>query len=351
MKAIRYPASLFAVSALAFTLVACGPSEVVRTVEVERPASTVFARLATTPAGTAFGAGALTVTNAANDIVRGDLKIGDDTVPVEFSMAASGAGVTLSAKASKARAGGEKMDEVLDAGLAAFNTDIAQVGAFDFGDLKFDVVDVPGRNFLYIEAGTPNDAASIKSGVLQAMSIVDAQIKANGLIPDGDPIAVETKWDEAAGRYEFQAGRPFRGTPPVLLIAVKVGQTPGGTAIKVNYEGPEANVIPVYDQIETLIDATRLEKATGSFEVYKDDPTQAGGSVKREIWHVVSGDAQRLLTLFPNSRPTPMALPAPAPVVAPEQPAVAPAPAVVETPAPTAAPPPAASEQPQPVTP
>lgn len=349
VRTLSIPASMAAMAAL---LAACGSTVTVeRSAEVARPAATAYAFLATIPSNAPFGEGTITVTGASENVVRADLTVGELTVPVEFAIAAGQSGVTVTATATRdvggnplARFGGDPIAPVLEAGLASLKQETEALGNFDFGSLKFDVVDVTAKPFLFIEAETPNDAASIKLGVLQAMSIVDAQIQAMNLRPDGAPVAVETKWDDVNKKYAFQAGRPFTGTLPPFIIAVKSGQTPGGTAIRVIYEGPEDSVLPVYDQVETLIAAGRLQKHGGSFEVYLDDPTQPGGSVKREIYHVVTGDARRLETLFPNNRPAPLPAAAPTPTPAPTatapattQPAAAPA--APGAPAPIATPP------------
>ena len=76
--------------------------------------------------------------------------------------------------------------------------------------------------------------------------------------------------------------------------------------MKVLYEGSEDQVLPIYDQIEAAIAATRAEKAGPSFEVYLDDPTQAGGSVKRHIYQIVKGDLTTLRALSsPGATMTP----------------------------------------------
>jgi hypothetical protein len=158
-------------------------------------------------------------------------------------------------------------------------------------------------------------------------------LAANQLKPDGSPIAVEVKWDEVGKKYEFQAGQPYVGGEPELLVGVKSGQTPSGIAVKVLYEGSEDQVLPIYDQIEAAIAAARGEKAGPSFEVYLDDASQPGGSVKRHIYQIVKGD---LTTLRALSTPGATMTPA-APAAAPAAPAEA-APAAPAAPVPATTP-------------
>ena len=70
--------------------------------------------------------------------------------------------------------------------------------------------------------------------------------------------------------------------------------------------------------------ATR-EDDWATYEVYNDDPTQAGGSRNREIYYVVQGDVSALTRIAPASAP--VAVPAAAPAATTETPAATPAPA------------------------
>jgi effector-binding domain-containing protein len=317
-----------------------------RSVQIPRPAASVYALLASTPAGSPFAAGTQTVTaEGADKPVKAVIALDEkSSLDAAYTLTKSGDGVKVSLKATaplgdnpiariQGALGGGAAGKVLETGLQALSTEAEKLPTADFGTLKFEVVDVAAKPFLYLDAETPNDAASIKEGVAQATKIIQTLIVANNLKPDGSPIAVETKWDEAQKKYAFLAGQPYTGPSPKLLIGVKSGQTPSGTAVKVLYEGTEDQVIPVYDQIEAAIAAARGEKAGPSFEVYLDDASQPGGSVKRHIYQIVKGD---LTTLRALSSPGATMTPA-APAAAPAAPAEA-APAAPAAPVPATTP-------------
>jgi hypothetical protein len=126
------------------------------------------------------------------------------------------------------------------------------------------------------------------------------------------------------------------------LAVGSAGTTPGGTALRIVYTGTEEQVWDqVYNPMDALLTAAHLDDPStnqddwANYEVYHDDPTQAGGSRNREIFYVANGDISALTRILPPSEPAPVAAPAeaaPAPA-SPETPAEAPAPA--ETPAPT----------------
>jgi hypothetical protein len=319
-------------------------ARVERSVQIPRPAASVYALLASTKAGSSFATGTQTITAEGLDKpVKTVIALDEKTsLDAAYTLTNSGEGVKVSLKAVallgsspiariQGALGGGATGKVLDAGLQALSEEAGKLPPADFGSLKFEVVDVAGKPFLYLDAETPNDAGSIKEGVSQATKFIQTMLVANSLKPDGSPIAVETKWDEANKKYAFLAGQPYTGAQPKLLIGVKSGQTPSGTAVKVLYEGSEDQVLPIYDQIEAAIAATRGEKAGPSFEVYLDDPTQSGGSVKRHIYQIVKGDLTTLKALStPGATMTSVAPTEPA-SAAPAAPAettpVAPAPA------------------------
>lgn len=319
------------------------------TIEVARPAASVIARLSTMPAGAPIATGVTqTVTGTEGNVVSADLAFpnGQQGKAI-YTVNENGAAASTVQVRIESPLGLNPIDRIqglsgapaepyLTAAVASVSTDLQALPEGTFTGLAYEIVQVDAKPFLYIEATVPQDSAAIKEAVAQSLVLVNPIMRRYNLTPAGQPIAVETAWEN--NQYSFQAGLPFTGTPPAVLVGVRAGQTPAGTAIKVVYEGPEENVLPTYTQMEALIGAARLEQGK-SFEIYYDDPTQTGGSVRREIYYLVNGDTSRLASLAPSAaRPAPLAAPAAA---APAAPAAAPAPAAPAAPAATPAPAPA----------
>jgi hypothetical protein len=330
------------------------------TVEYSRPAASVFARLASLPAGTPLADGVTqTVAEAANNVVTADLAFPDGGAGRVVYTVKPGEGDTTSVAvrvetplganplARLQGLSGAPAAPFLTAAVAALSNDINALPEGSFVGLAYEIVQVEALPFLFIESTVPQDAAAIKEAVAQSLVLVRPIMARYNLAAAGPPIAVETAWEN--NQYSFQAGLPFAGTPPRVLVGVRAGQTPSGTAIKVVYQGPEDAVLPTYTQMEALIAAARLEQGK-SFEIYNDDPTAAGGSVSREIYYLVNGDTSRLAAIAPSAAagaaPAPAAAPAapPEPAAAPAAPAAAPA-------APAAAPAPAEAPAAAPATP
>lgn len=276
---------------------------------VARPAYTVVTWLSTTPAGSGFGDGAtVTVTNATAQRIQADLDFGKSKAELVYALSEAPEGVTVALTATRDLGGDifarmnatgaqAALQAKLDAGKQVLEGELNALPTFDFKGLQYEIVDVASKPFIYIQAPTKQAAANIKNAYKQSLSLVRTAIATNNLQEDGRPMAVELGWEN--GQYSFQAGVPFKGEPPELF-GVIVGKSPEGRTIKVIYKGSEDNVIPVYDQIESLITASHLKRSGPSFEIYNDDPTQAGGPMDREIYHIVEGDTDALKKIPTN---------------------------------------------------
>lgn len=270
-----------------------------RTAVIERPPHSVSAWLATIPAKHAFTQGVTeTVQTLAENRVESVIDLGKGRAQMVYELTPSPTGVSVKLKATRqfggdlmarldAASGKDGLEAKVDAGFTALTAELNALPTFDFSGLQYSVEDVTARPYIFLEASTKQAAVNIKNAMRQSLPLVRTAIETNNLKVAGPPIAVETNW--ADGRYEFRAGLPYSGDAPELF-GVKVGSTPAGRVLKVTYMGTEENVIPTYDQIESLIAASRLKRAGPSFEIYLDDPTQESGSVKREIYYLIEGD-------------------------------------------------------------
>lgn len=282
------------------------------TVSIEKPAATVYALLASTPtAGESIGEGTTQTLKTATppDTVVFDVAYADGSKgTATYKVAADGdkkskVDVTLNKPLGQDIAArfsgltGAPVQPIMDTAKKELLADTANLNGEPFTDLAYEIVQVTPQAYIFTVGSAPQNASEIKEAVGQALGIVDFMVKRTGARVDGAPIAVETAWKD--NRYDFTAGWRVQGTPPKIYAGgVQVGQSPGGAAIKVVYKGEEDNVLPTYDKMEALVGAARLTLGK-SFEVYKDDPTKPGGSVDREIYYLVEGDASQLSKILP----------------------------------------------------
>jgi hypothetical protein len=327
-----------------------------QTVEIERPAQTVLARLASTPSGTVLTEG-VTVSGAATaegDTVTAPVTFADGGQGrVIYTVTPAGEGARVEVKLEE-NLGSNPLDRIqiitggdvaplIEAAATSVSADLTALPNATWEGLTYVVEEVQARPFFYVENCSDTSAESITSIINQATAAIPAVMRSNNLQANGELIAVEPR--VVSNQYCYQVGYPYSGRTPRALLIGKTGNTPAGQVLRVNYTGMEADVVAqVYDRFDALLGAAHLDNPATreddwiTYEVYHDDPTQPGGSRNRDIYYVVpSGvDISAVTALAPPAQ----ALPAAAP-------AAAEAPAAGATPAP-AAPAPAA---PAPATP
>jgi hypothetical protein len=324
------------------------------TLTIERPAQTVFARLSSTPAGSTLAEGVTLaeITSAEDNVVVGNVTYASGaTGRVTYTVTPQGEGSQVQVKLEQdlgpnplaridAITGGP-VAPLAEAAAASVTTDLNALPNASFSGLAYNVVQVEGRPFFYVENCSDSDAESITSIIGQAVVAIPPVMRSNNLTANGPLMAVEPR--VVSNQYCYQVGYPYSGRQPRALLIGKTGTTPAGTALRVVYTGTEENVIrDVYDPMDALLAAAHLDDPAtreddwATYEVYNDDATQAGGSRNREIYYVAQGDIAALTRIAPPSEP--VAVPAAAPAATTETPAAPGATPAPATPAPTPAP-------------
>jgi hypothetical protein len=337
-----------------------------QTIEVDKSAPSVLARLASAPANAPIGEGGLVtqtaVHPAANNVVTADVKFSDGGLGhATYTVTPAGEGSKVDVKLERTLnyynpveryqgGGGEPVAAAAAKFFPAVSADLAdpKIEGKSYDGLVYSVEQVTAKPFIFNANCSPVDPAEIREAAAQSLAVLRPLLARYKLVQDGPPIAVETAWDDAEHpkQYCFQIGFAFTGEPPRIYAGGQVGQTPAGSVMRVHYEGPEENVLPTYDRMELAMWAAHVSWGR-SFEVYHDDPEKPGGSVTRDIYYLLTGDASALARVVPSA-PAAAAAPAAAPAAAApaaapaaEAPAPAPASAAPATPAPAAAPAPA----------
>jgi hypothetical protein len=318
-----------------------------QTLEVARPAESVFARLASTPAGTAIAEG-VTVTeivSAEDNVVTANVAYADGaTGKVVYTVtpngdAASQVRVRLEQDlgsnpvARFTAIGGGPVSPLIEAASASVSQDLDKLSENSFAGLQYSVVEVQPQPFFYIQNCSPTDPEAVKSVVTDSLLALRPIMARHNLNIAGPPIALEPRVE--TNEYCYRIGYPYTGTPPRVLAVGSAGTTPAGTALRMVYTGTEEEVWnQIYDPMDALLVAAHLDDPAtntddwANYEVYHDDPAQAGGSRNREIFYVANGDISALTNILPPTEPAPIAQPAEAaPAASTETPAPTPAPA------------------------
>lgn len=276
-----------------------------QTLEIERPAETVLARLASSPVGSTVVEG-VTVAEPASiegDTVTAPVTFADGaTGRVIYTVTPDGEGSNVAVRLEQdlgpnplnrfdAFTGGDVAPLIATA-ATAIETDLNALPSASFVGLAYEVVQIEAQPFFYIQNCAPSDAEAVTDVVAQSLLAIRPIMARQNLSEAGRPMAVEPRVEN--NQYCYQIGLPYQGRPPRVLAVGTAGQTPAGTALKIVYTGTEENVMAeVYDRMDALLAAAHLDNPTTTeddwttYEVYNDDPTQAGGSRNREIYYVV----------------------------------------------------------------
>jgi hypothetical protein len=321
-----------------------------QTVDIERPAQTVLARLASTPSGTVVVDG-VTTTEAASldgDTVTAPVSYGEGNGAgrVVYTVTPAGEGARVQVKLEQ-NLGSNPLDRLgiitggdvapLIAGAAtSVTTDLTALPNATWDGLAYVVEEVQPRPFFYVENCSDTSSESITSIINQATAAIPAVMRSNNIQTAGELMAVEPR--VVTNQYCYQVGYPYSGRTPRALLIGKTGQTPGGQVLHMHYTGAEADVVPqVYDRMDALLGAAHLDNPATreddwiTYEVYNDDATQPGGSRNRDIYYVVpSGvDIARVTSIAAPAQTleAPAAAPAAADGAAPATAPATPAPA------------------------
>lgn len=316
-----------------------------QTLDIERPAATVLARLSSTPVGATVVEG-VTIAEAPTtegDTVTAPVAFADGgTGRVTYTVTADGEGSNVNVKLEQdlgpnpmnrfaALTGGEVAPLIAGAASAA-EADLNALPNATFAGLQYNIVDLTARPFFYVENCSDTSPESVSSIVGQAVVAIPPVMQANRLSVNGELMAVEPR--VVSNQYCYQIGYPYSGRQPRALLIGKTGETPAGQALRVVYTGTEADVIhQVYDPLDALLGAAHLDNPATreddwvTYEVYHDDATQAGGSRNREIYYVVpqGTDISALTRIAPPSDAAAIPAEAPATTEAPATPTPAPA--------------------------
>ena len=141
-----------------------------------------------------------------------------------------------------------------------------------------ETLDLPARPFVYVEGKADKD--EIYSAILASLAVVKREMDKADLKPAGRPLAVFISSDDTG--FTYHAGYPLAGPPEgksSLSDAVKIGQTPGGKAMRFEHDGAYGDIDATYDAITAYLDDKGIEAQDSFIEEYlndvkdPDDPT------------------------------------------------------------------------------
>lgn len=158
------------------------------------------------------------------------------------------------------------IEKELDSGLARLKNRAEQLPNFDFEGLDILEVVVDPQDVMFVDVtlatAQPSFAdrdAAQRRGVEALTSSVAT---AGGQADTATLVRVLPQNNGVDGRWRFSVGFPYQGPAPVL-VGSRLGQTPGGAALRGVIVGPRSQVPAMYQRLEAYRQAHRIALRQG----------------------------------------------------------------------------------------
>jgi hypothetical protein len=163
---------------------------------------------------------------------------------------------------------GGRIQGNLDAGLARLKTLAEQLPNVDFEG--YDIVPVPvqPQDVIFVDVSIATDAPTFADRATAESEGLDAlnnyMASTGGSITRGGALVRVFPADNGVGgRYRFSVGYPYTGPAPLRLVGVRVGQTPGGAALRVEFQGRRSQIGAMYQRLDAYMQAHRIAVRPG----------------------------------------------------------------------------------------
>ncbi len=158
-------------------------------------------------------------------------------------------------------------------GLAGLKSLAESLPRADWSDLAVETTRVEPVPIAYTSGSSSTDAAAIGEALGAAYGQVGAFLGRHRLAPAGQPITINTSWDDAG--WTFDAGIPVASAAAAEVAEdspVKIGKSYGGKVLKVVHTGAYTHLQATYEKIEAYLAAHGLEATGRSWAEWVSDP-------------------------------------------------------------------------------
>jgi hypothetical protein len=162
-----------------------------------------------------------------------------------------------------------RIQDNLDAGLTRLKTLAEQLPNVDFEGFEIVSVPVEPQDVIFVDVSISSDAptfadrASAEADGLNALNSFIAST--GGAITRADTLVRVFPADNGiGGRYRFSVGYPYSGPAPLRLVGVRVGQTPAGAALRMEFEGRRSQIALMYQRLDAYMQAHRISMRPGA---------------------------------------------------------------------------------------
>jgi effector-binding domain-containing protein len=157
-------------------------------------------------------------------------------------------------------------------GLARLKIFAESLPAIDFSDLEVEIVDAEPLDILYIATDSHSGIDGVAASLAAAYMEITSFMAEHSIEMHSQPMAITRSWD--AKDYEFDAAIPVAISDVKPSGNVQAGQSPSGPAVRVVYRGPYDRMSPTYEKLAAYMAVHGLKEGRVSWEHYISDPGQ-----------------------------------------------------------------------------
>jgi len=165
-----------------------------------------------------------------------------------------------------------------EAGLARLKALLESMPSADFSDLEVAVVEAEPQTILYAKSGSGDGSGDLSQSLAAAYQEIGAYMAVHGIEMTAQPMAITRVRNDNS--YDVEAAIPVRLENPNGPEAegadsvgrVRIGQSPGGRALRVIHHGPYESMAPSYEKLAAWAAAHGVSEGGVSWEQYVSDP-------------------------------------------------------------------------------
>jgi len=188
-----------------------------------------------------------------------------------------------------------------ETGLANLKTLAESLPNVDFSGLDVEVVDVVPMDILFVQCDSTQGPADLATTLASAYQEITALMVENDMEMSAQPMTITRAWSESG--YAFDAAIPVVMKDVALTGNVQAGKSPSGRAVRVIHRGPYDQMMPTYEKLSAYMTANGLREGPVSWEHYISDPGKTpGDELITYIYFQIEPDAGALQSGFRGTK-------------------------------------------------
>ncbi|MBS0385089.1 MAG: SRPBCC family protein [Proteobacteria bacterium] len=180
----------------------------------------------------------------------------------------------------------------MDAGLRRLKTLAEQLPNADFEGFDIQVLPVEPQDVLFVDVTIAKSSPTFEDRIAAEADGIGALnnylASQSGQVRTSSDLVRVFPPPQNTDRYTFSVGYPLAGAPPVRLIGVRVGRTPGGAAVRALFVGRQSQIPAMYQVVRAYMQAHRISQREGedAWEVVKRVEPSPDASQAEPVEHV-----------------------------------------------------------------